>query len=68
MAFNPDLRKYRSDKHDQTCTTCGATRLKWRIEGGAWRLFEDKRGDRNEKLLHQCVAVTESDFEVLDGN
>jgi hypothetical protein len=65
MGINPDLRKYRSDKHDQTCAACGATRLKWRIEGGTWRLFEDKRGDRNEKLLHQCREASPDDFEDL---
>lgn len=58
----------KTNLHDVTCSRCGTTRLKWRIEDGTWRLFEDKRGDHNEKLLHQCAAVTETDFEVLDGN
>lgn len=29
------------------------------------RLFEDKRGDRNEKLLHQCGEAFPDDFEDL---
>jgi len=68
MGWSPVGPRRKGNQHDVTCSRCGAERLKWRIEGGTWRLFEDKRGDHNEKLLHQCGTATESDFEVLDGN
>lgn len=51
------------NQHNVTCSRCGATRLKWRATTRGWELFEDRRGDRNEKLLHQCASVSADDFE-----
>lgn len=58
----------KGDGHHVTCSKCGAWRLKWRATESGWRLFEDKRGEHNQKLEHQCGTATESDFEVLDGD
>lgn len=66
--WSPVSPRYKGNQHDVTCSRCGAKNLKWRETENGWRLFEDKRGDRNQKLEHQCGTATESDFEVLDGN
>lgn len=68
MGWSPVGPRRKGNQHDVTCSRCGAKRLKWRATENGWRLFEDKRGDRNQKLEHQCGRATESDFEVLDGN
>lgn len=47
---------------DVVCKKCGNGRLTWADTEIGWRLF-----DQNA-VEHQCNAVTESDFEVLDGN
>lgn len=57
-----------SGKHNVTCQRCGAKKLKWRETPRGWRLYSKERGERNQKLEHQCGTVKASDFEVLDGN
>jgi hypothetical protein len=57
---------YRDPTHSVACNRCGKTGLKWRTnDNGNWQLYEEIRGDRNQKLPHQCNPTTIDDFDAL---
>lgn len=44
------------------CKTCGATDLKWRLESGGWKLYENKRVQPgNYKPEHTCAKLNTPD-------
>ena len=48
------------------CNTCGSTDVKWRELDEGWRMFDtNRRGIRNELLLHNCLhaAASIDEFE-----
>jgi hypothetical protein len=48
--------------HTVSCSRCGNTDVRWRLQGGRWTLFSSKPG-----VEHACVPTTDG-FSTEEGD